>query len=447
MRSKPSTSGLLLAAGLSVFAVTTLTACGGDKGDSRQFSQLVTANKNNITRIELAANEGVVHAKGTHQFQLLGFNADGTQFDITDKTTWTVSDQNLATITKGGLLTPKVDNGDLTLTASFAGLTATQPVSISDADLVSITVENANTAVNVCQDTRFTGKALLANGLTLDYPLQWRLANSEDSTKAAFSDVNQPVLHTYQSGAVNVIAEGRNNAGQLIASAPFTMNISDSLVSLSLASSRGNTSNGVVLSEGQTTELSATANWTDGSSGNITRNARLSVDNTEWATINAQTNVLTANTGSYEGNVVNVTALCDDQTASLAIEINKADINKVEITGSGNGTGGLTVNEGSSLTLRLTATFEDNGGSEQNFTHNVEWSIDSSQSGAFNPNLIRITDAGVLETSSDLNLNGRLNLLIRARVLDDLGNPLRNRAGVALEDTETVVVVPRIQGI
>jgi len=421
-----------------------LTACGGGDGDSRRFSQIVTANKDHIVSIKLADNDGFIHAKGTRQFILNGVNADGETVDISSKASWSVSDPNLAEISQTGLLTPKVETADLILNVSFAGLSASQPISISNANLVSVSIEPIEPSVDVCKNTSFTGKALLENGLSLDYPLQWRLVDSASTALASFPDASKGELHTYKSGVVKVVAEGKNNAGESVASSPLEYPINNSLISLQLASSAGNTSRGVVLYDGRSTDLKVTAGYNNSNSADITANARLSINNTNLATLDGNTGKLTARNGSYDGEVVTVSAYCDDQVQELAITIIKAEVQSIEIHGNNNQNGNFTVDQGSSTTLTLTATFEDNAGTDTEYLHNTEWTIDTAQSGAFDPALITLNNSGRLETSNQLNLNGRLTLVINVRVLDEAGNTKRNRAGQEIRDTATVIVLPRL---
>lgn len=444
LSNQPAITGLALALGLTLLGGGLLTACGGGDGDHRRLSQIVTANKSDIVRVALEDNDGVVHAKGTLQLRLFGYNSDNEAIEITDKASWQLSDPQLGNITRDGLFTPAAENGDLTITARFANLEATQGISISNAELVGVTITHPHNRVNVCDDTRFTGRALLANGLEVDYPLQWRFANSESNNLAAFADSNQPLLHTYKSGVIRVVAEAKNNAGETIASAPLELVIVDTLVSLDITSSRGNTANGVVLNEGQVTTLKVNATWEDNSSAEVTTNARLSLDNAEAASLNAQTHELRAIAGSYQGTSVTLNAECDTRVATLPVSIIKADVSRIEIR-AGNGSDEFpTVTAGSSLSLTLTATLEDDAGTDENYTHNVEWSINTDQSGAFDPALISITEAGVLQTSSNLTLTGQLNLVIDARVLDENGNTKRNRAGEELRDDLRVSVQPRL---
>ncbi len=437
MRSNVMTRQGLTA--LAVAACLLLAACGGGKGDSRKFAQIVDANRQGIVSIALADNNGYVHLRGTKQFVLEGTNRDGEIVDISSKASWRLSNAQLGKIDRNGLLTPSGDAGQLTLTASYADFSVSQDIIISDANLVSIAVVPKSASVSVCQNAEFTGEALFDNGLVLDYPLTWRLASGTDQSLATFNDANEGVLSTFKSGAVSLVAEGRNNAGDTITSPTISYPIDDNLVSLAL------TAPGVEnlsLREGQTADIRATATYTDDSTAVVTANASLTIDNTTAATLDPVTGLFTAKTGGYGGTPVTVSGSCDDINAQLVLNLVKPDIRSIEIRTSGGNTTTVTLTRGNATTLLVTATFEDSTGTDTNYKHNLAWEIIEGDSDNFDRDKITIDSEGRLEAAGDLEIDLRINLVIEARVLDSEGNVLKNRAGEELRDRINGVINP-----
>lgn len=420
-------------------ASLTLGGCGGGSTDEgRNFAQTAEANKYGIVSTYLEENNGYVHINGSKQFRLTGIDKQGTEIDVTNTATWRISDRSLGSISKTGLFTPEGIAGELTLTVEFAGQSHSQALSISDADLVGVNITNTTNSVDVCKNLDLTAEATFNNGLVLEYPLTWRLTESSD--RASFSDANSPQLATYKSGAVNVVAEGKNNAGTNITSAPFEVVIVNNLSALVLTSSTANSTSAFTLREGQTADITATASYTDNSTANITGNADLSVSSSA-ATIDSKTGRLTATTGSYEGTEVTITGNCNNETAQLLVTIVKPEVRLIEIRNASGGTDSVSLRTGESIDLRVTATFEDAAGNDDDYTHNLEWSIDESQSDNFDSSLITISNTGRLSASGDLNLIQRLNLVIEVRVLDDEGNTMVNRLGEELIDTINAGVI------
>lgn len=408
---------------------------GGSTTEGRNFAQNVEANKYGIVTTQLDENNGFVHINGTKQFHLIGIDKDGAEVDLTDTASWNISDNSLGSISKTGLFTPEGKAGELTLTAVFAGQSHSQPITISAADLVGISITNSANVVDVCQNLELTADALFNNGLVLEYPLTWRLTEASDN--ASFPNVNEPLLATHKSGAVTVIAEGKNNAGNVIESAPFGVVVADNLSDITLTSSTVATGSSIVLREGATTDISVNATYADNSTANITANAKLGVDGNA-ASIDSKTGKLTAVTGSYAGTEVTVTASCNNQTEDLLITIIKPEVRTIEIRNANGSAENVSLRAGNHTDLRVTATLEDSAGSDSDYNHNLEWRIDDSQSDNYDSSLITLDDNGRLSASSDLNLLQSLGLVIEVRVLDAEGDTMVNRIGEELIDTIVV---------
>lgn len=416
-----------------------LGACGGGSSDqSKQFEQRVTASQLGIMSTRLEENSGHVHINGSQQFVLTGVDRAGETVDLSNKTIWRISDASLGGIDRNGLFTPAGKTGEFTLTAAFADQTHTQAVIVSNPNLVGITVNAATDVVEVCRTAGFSAEALFDNGLVLAYPLTWRvLANIE---LANFPDASRPLLQTYKNGVVDVVAEGKDNDNLTVQSPPFPFTVADSLVSLALTTNRNVDS--VTLREGQGIDIIATATYAGGDTAVITSTAFLSVSSTTAATIDPATGRLSARAGSHAGTPVTVTGRCDDQEAQLVVTIIKPDIRSIEIRNSSNNTQSVAITEGSSTTLSVTATYEDEAGTDSNYSHQLEWSIDETESDSFNSDRIRISAEGVLSADGDLNLTQSIRLVISARVTDTAGNTRVNRAGEELWDTITASVNP-----
>lgn len=413
-----------------------IAACGGSKGDSKKFEQIVDADKLGIVAIALADNDGYVHLRGSKQFVLEGTDKDNKTIDLSSKASWRLSDTSLGKIDSKGLFTPSGEPGQLTLNVSYADLSTSQSLVISDADLVSITLVPEATSVDVCKNASFTAEALFNNGLVLDYPLEWRLADSQSESLASFPDKQRGLLATRKSGVVSLLAEGKNNAGDTISATPLSFTIDDSLTNLSLSAPDAED---LSLREGQETALVATAQWSNGTSGEITANAALSVDNQDAASLDAE-GVLTAKTGSYAGTQVTVTGSCDDTTAELVITLLKPDIRAIEIRTSGGNTESVSLTRGNSTSLLVTASFENSTNTDTNYKHNLRWDILESESDSFDADKLRINDEGQLSADGDLPMEQRIDLVIEARVVDDEGEVISNSAGTEIRDRINAVI-------
>nr|WP_324258514.1 hypothetical protein [Cellvibrio fontiphilus] len=408
-----------------------LTACGGG-GDSARVAQTVDAGKNGIVRVELEDNEGYAHYQGRLQLNLIGRNSENVATNLNSKATWKLSDASLGSI-NNGLFTPSGKVGELIITVDYAGLSDTQNVIVSDANLVSLTVNPVAAPIDECQNATLTANAVFDNGLTLDYDLNW--AVTEGASLASFSDVSSGTLSTKNSGAVTVVVSANNNDGEKVSSTPVTINIADSLRSLTLTSNKA-----AEMREGDSATVSI--------KGTYANNASLALPNasltaTPSSSLTIEGTKITAKNGTYAGTDVELVASCGGESDSLDLVILKKELKSIEIKNSNGGTDNLSVTEGSNLELNVTATFADNA-TDSNYDYNLNWSIVDSKSDDFDDDLITLDQTGKLSVSSDLDLalNQQLRLVVRAEVRDEDNRIATNAQGQQLVDEINIVVRP-----
>lgn len=409
-----------------------LISCGGG-GDSTRVAQTVDASKNGVTRIELEDNEGYAHFKGTLQLNLNGRNSENAITNLNSKASWKLSDTSLGSI-RNGLFTAAGKSGELVVTVEYAGLSATQNIIVSDANLISISVTPANSSVDECKNASFTASALFDNGLTLEYPLTWTV--TEGATLASFNDATKGELSTKNSGTVSIIASGKNNSGETISSQPLNFPINDSLVSVALRSDKT-----LNMREGESATVTLTGTYSDNSTALITSNSNLTAAPSASLTIEGAK--ITAKNGSYAGTNVVLTGSCGGQTNDLTIVVLKKQVKSIEIKNSNGGTDNLSVTEGGNLDLNITATFADDS-TDNNYDYKVNWSIVDSKSDDFDDDLITLDQTGKLSISGDLNLalNQQLKLVVRAEVRDENDRVATNAQGQQLVDEINIVVRP-----
>lgn len=422
-----------------------LVSCGGG-GDSASVAQTVDASKNGVTSIALEETDGYAHFNGTLQLNLWGSNGNSVSSsqsstatdptpdtNLNTKATWKLSDKSLGSI-KNGLFTATGKTGELTITAEYAGLSASQNIIVSDADLVSISIDATTTSVDECKNATFTASALFDNGLTLEYPLTWAI--TEGSALARFKDATKGDLSTKNSGTVSVVARGDNNSGETISSPPLVYSINDTLTGLTLVSDKA-----LEMRESQSAVITLTGTYSDNSTAVITDNSDLSAAPDNSLTIEGAK--ITAKNGSYAGTEVILTGSCGGQSNTLDLVILKQVITSIQIKNSNGGTENLSVTEGSNLELNVTATFADNS-TDSDYTHQVKWSIDESKSDNFESDMITLDQTGKLSVNADLDLlpNQQINIVVRAEVLDADEKIVTNPDGEQLVDDINIAVRP-----
>lgn len=421
---------------LSVCALG-LTGCGGGDGDSARLSQTVDAGKNGVIETAIATNDGYVHIKGSFQFNLIGKDKDGKETNLNNKATWTLSDKTLGSI-KNGLFTAAGKAGsNLTLTASYAGIVKEQPIILSDANLIGITITHTTGVVDVCKNTQFIAKASFNDGKDYEYPLTWTV-DAASAALASFADATKPELSTKKSGEIKITATGKDNTDKAIPSNELPFSISQTLTKLTLASNKD-----LSMRQGQTATIAVTADYQNGTTASITPNASLISSNTSALTVNAATGLITAVSGSQSGTEVTLTATCDTTTETLKVKVLKPEIKTMEIVSANSETAteSLSVSIGNSITPRIKVTYADSTvGSEIYNSTDVAWAIDNPSSEYDTSNIRIDTATGKLTVDEDLSLAQSLTLTISARIKTSSGGTATGSDGAELRDTIKITI-------
>jgi len=158
-----STGGL--ATGVTGSSTATITATSG--AISGTASITVSAGPGagaTLTTITVSSNTTSVAKGGTLQFTATGHYSDATTSDLTNTTTWTSSNNGVATIASGGMATGVAwsGGGDITITATSGAISGTKNLSVTP-KLESIAVTSALPSI-----TQYTTQQFIATGTYSD---------------------------------------------------------------------------------------------------------------------------------------------------------------------------------------------------------------------------------------------------------------------------------------
>jgi len=434
MRSKGIHFSLALLVSMGAFG---LSGCGGGDGDSARVAQTVDASKNGVTNIALAdtSTDGYVHINGKLQFNLIGTDNTGKEINLNNKATWTLSDKSLGSV-KNGLFTAagKMGTG-LVLSASYAGLpTQTQDIVLSDANLTEIVVSHPTGVVDVCKNTTFVATTTFSDGKSYDYPLTWALADSASAEFASFADETKPELSTKKSSVVKVVARGKDTADKIITSNELPFTIDNSLTKLTLKSNKS-----LEMRQGQTATLTATGDYKNSASADITKNASLTSSNPAALTVNTTTGVITAESGSFNGTDVTVTATCDGIPSTLSIKVTKPEIQKMEIVAkdSTTATESLSVSVGGNVEPRIKVTYPSSAATDPEIYSgtNTLWEISNTSTGYDSSKVTLDSKTGKITISSSLIVDTSITATLSAKLLDSDNKVMTGSDGTELRDT------------
>jgi len=426
------------AAVILVSAVFVLPGCGDEEG-ADDVGQNVLANEIEVVSIQLDDADDIIRINDSLQLAVNAIKSDGSKVAVNNEVYWSVDDASLATITDAGLLSGKSQSGSFNVMAEFAGMTSLASFFVSDADLLGISIDGSN-SVNECGDLSFTatGQYSDRDGIVEE---RWIVTDVDgNSTELAkFNDPETGILSTFDNGIVKVTAAAYNNAEDLVSSPSIEVTVNDNLETITLTSSVGSDSNEINLSEGATTEFSVTGHYNDASTANITGNTTFSSSDTEIALFKTSDNILTAINGEYDGSsVVTISAVCGNVNSTAGVTVIGPVIEKIRVKNSESGS--AIVEPGESIDLSIVATFEDDSGSNENYSYNIAWSINQEGLDEDIIENIEIDSNGTVTVDDSLNGTADVVVTVEARAVDVKGNTVTNSDDVELTDDFAVTI-------
>lgn len=318
----------------------TITATYAGKSDTATVT--VTPVLVNITvtpeTVQMAVNS-------TRQLTATGRYTNDHSDDVTNQAAWFTDDASVATVSAAGLVTA-VGKGTTTITASKDGVLGSAVVVVWQPGL---TIAPAN--FGLPKGTSLQVKAMLANPD----------GSMSDVTAQAAWATSNPAVVTVSGGLVTAVA-GSGSAEISAAYQGFTATTTVETTGPILASATV-TPDAVALRIGQTAQLNASADYSDGSKSDVTNLAAWSSSNLSVATV--------SNTGV-------VTAKAAGQATITATYGNKSDSTVVTVTPPPTLVSlqirppAPALAPGAGLQLVATATYSD--GSAADVTTQAAWS-------------------------------------------------------------------------
>jgi uncharacterized protein YjdB len=279
--SSPSTA-MIDATGLATGTApgtTTITATDVANGTSATAKLTVTAAK--LVSVAVTPASANAIAGTTQQFTATGTYTDGSSADITNRVTWSSSSTAVATIASTGLATT-VSAGGVTITATVPkNKKGTASLTVTPAVLQSIALGPPSPTVPAGLTSQLTATGTWTDGTTQDVTstVTW------SSSATAVATVSQGLVSALKQGTTTISVVDPTT--QVTQSETLTVT-PGVLVAISVSPSNPS------LPVGTTTQLVATATYSDGSTANVTASA-------VWVSANEA--IAVANTPGVAGQV------------------------------------------------------------------------------------------------------------------------------------------------
>jgi hypothetical protein len=150
----------------------------------KNASESLVVEGSNLVSIKITPQSLKLPATIETQLTAMGTFSDGNQLDLTSAVTWTSSTPSVATVSNSadspGVATG-VATGSTTVSASFAGIGATTPltITVTTATLTSIAVTPSNPTISLGSTQLFDAKGTFTDGSVVDITVQVAWTSSD----------------------------------------------------------------------------------------------------------------------------------------------------------------------------------------------------------------------------------------------------------------------------
>jgi hypothetical protein len=234
-----------------------------------------------LTSISVSPQSQSIPVNSTQQFKATGNYSDGSSQDLTTSVTWSSTNTAVATISNSagtnGLATG-VGKGSTTIDASQAGITGPSPFSITE-PIIGIAISPVSPSVAAGIPQQFTALATYADNSTGDVTgnVTWSSGTLSVATISNFPAFNG-LASTLTAGSSIIQASIGG-----ISATPDTLTVSAAAPVGVIVSPQ----NPVIADNSATQQFTATAQYSDGTTQNVTSSAIWSSNNPGVATVTA----------------------------------------------------------------------------------------------------------------------------------------------------------------
>ncbi|MFB5678292.1 Ig domain-containing protein [Paenibacillus terreus] len=295
-----------------------------------------------VNKLSVDKSEVYLAVKGTHQPVLKDEN--GT--DVTSQATWTSSNEDIAYVSDGGLITA-YNSGTATVTATYGGKTASITVNVETASHLDIGSSKISMSVNG-QPVQLTAKVTYTDGSTeiVTDSATW----TSDNDSIVY--VNNGKLMAYNKGTAVITAtyNGKTATVTVTVGEPSKLEVK---------------SKSVVLDIDDTYQQQLTVTYKDGTTEDVTNEAEWTTSSAKAATVDSSGLI----TGMAEGEAT-ITATYGSLKATVKVEVGLASELEADKF--------LIVMSAGDESEQITLTATNSKGDKRNVTKDAEWSSSST---------------------------------------------------------------------
>lgn len=349
---------------LAVVGIFCFALFGCEKGDPTALKEAVKAAELNVTSITVEPVDGTITTGPNFpvQFTATGYRPDGSTIDVTTRVTWASSNTTIATVNTTGRVSTITD-GVVTISASLVSATGSTSLTASSEPLQSIAIY-ADTStpndlsVSACKNLQLKAIGTYADGVRDIIPITNYVTWSVSAGDADISDSG--LLQTFADGSIDVQAslDTVNSTAAVTADTDLTSVVVTPVTQ--------------TLSINGTLQYTATGNYNDSSTANITNNVSWSSDNVTVANFNNpdSSGLITA---LATGSAI-VTGACGSTTGTANLTVSQDLVDSIIFEDeNGQQLDPFNTRVGVTTQVYLMAILSD--GSKRNVTEDAQWAV------------------------------------------------------------------------
>jgi len=373
--SDPSKMGISDAPGSKGLATTIATGTTEINATLSNLTASATATITaaSLVRIEISAPQTTVPAATKLQLQATAIFSDNSKVDLTTQVDWVSNNNSLATINGNGLVSA-LAAGNVELSLSYQGQTASIAITISDASLAYIEISPSNPNLAVDNSLQLYATAIYTDDTHLDVTelTTWTSSNENIATIGNTS-LNQGEIKAIAAGNTTISAHFNNQTYQ-------TSLTVTSAVLQSLEIEPSNPSIAITTQQ----QFNATGHYDNGSTQDLTSQVIWSSGNLDIAEKQGDTSYFKG----IASGTSKIIAVFGSITAFTELTVTPATLNSISLSPVD-----ISIAKGFSTRLNATGHFSDS--SAQDISHSVVWqSSNQSVASISNAN----DDTGVLNS-------------------------------------------------
>ncbi len=390
-----------------------------------------------ITSIAVTPATAMIAKGATQQFNATATYNDGSTSDVTSTATWSSSDSAIATVNNAGLATG-VAVGQANITATLGGRTGTAVLTVSNAQLVGITIAPAaQQSIPKGTTTSFVATGQFSDGSTVNISnnptTMW--AATPGGIVSLTAGTGAEVVTGNAIGMTSITASAPGCGGTCTSNAT-TVNVT----AATLASIAVTPVTPPTLHINAQQPFLATGTYTDGTSQDLTATASWSSTNTAYATIVTGG----ANAGVATGVAAGTTQItasapgCGGTCTSPAVALTVSSSPLVTITVTPNPFS-ITINTSKQFTAM--ATYQD--GSTGDITASASWDATDSSGNPLPSNNISVVAGLATGNASTFGLPGNV-ALVRAHQSGITGSATVKVVGTTITSIAVSCIGPNL---